>query len=441
MPTAVLQKSLRQGLVTNDPYDAARDRFGRIKRYQWENHSGATGGTERFHLAHAFDGASNRLFDEDKVYETNSKVFAFDDLDRVVGRDDGLIDLSGTPEIDSFWLADGRDWGLDHLGNPVDGVNPEDNIDTDFAEDYSGVVIDKANQITKNTHKADALMDRHDAEFTASAEVDLFTTVVRGSGSTSITASHSGSDFVKISSGSATDPGLAIMGPEVGIVPFGVEFKVPTIPSSGTTGLVGYVFGYKSINDYWVIGKDMETGDGKWYLYHMHDSVIRRTRTLLWLATFGLLAAATAGVVGHLTSPVQIDEDASASSGPHDQSPTRGSADAQRMPDRAALQQVATRDIRQRLFDPPVVVPKPPPPKPLPPIELLSTILRSSSGGNASAWVRDGQTTRKVMVGDTIGPESNPATVTAIQTNRLLLGHEGREVEVGLAGTGGGGRR
>lgn len=164
---------------------------------------------------------------------------------------------------------------------------------------------------------------------------------------------------------------------------------------------------------------------------------IRRTRSLLWLTTVSLLAAAAAGVVVHRVSPVQLDVNHASSTTPRGPATSQGPTDNHQAPDRAALQRVASRDIRQRLFDPPVVAPKPPPPKPLPPIELLSTILRSNSGGDPSAWVRDGQTTRKVKVGDTIGPENNPATVTAIQTDRLLLDHEGREVEVGLAGSGG----
>jgi hypothetical protein len=168
---------------------------------------------------------------------------------------------------------------------------------------------------------------------------------------------------------------------------------------------------------------------------------IRRTRSLLWLTTIGLLAAAAAGVVLHIVSPVQVDQDVSTSSRSGDQSALRNTTEERQTPDHAALQQVAARDIRQRLFDPPVVAPKPPPPKPLPPIELLSTILRANTAGDASAWVRDGQATRKVKVGDTIGPDNNPATITAIHTNKLLLEHEGREVEVSHVGSGGGGRR
>ncbi len=169
---------------------------------------------------------------------------------------------------------------------------------------------------------------------------------------------------------------------------------------------------------------------------------VRRSRMLLWLTTVGLLAVAAAGVLVHLNTPVQLTstpESASNNNG-IEQGPD---AELQRPSINVAeLHQVASRDIRQQLFDPPVVVPPPPPPKTLPPIELLSTILRpNSQGGDTSvdsggtsggggAWVRDEQTMRKVKVGDTIGPEDNSATVKAIKKDRLLLDHEGREVEV-----------
>ncbi len=104
----------------------------------------------------------------------------------------------------------------------------------------------------------------------------------------------------------------------------------------------------------------------------------------------------------------------------------------------ASLQRVASKNIRQQLFDPPIAVVKPPPPKPLPPIELISTIL--GDNGQHRAWVRDGQTLRKIVAGDTVGTDSNPATVVSIEVDRLVLQHETKQVEVSQQ-AGGGGRR
>lgn len=155
---------------------------------------------------------------------------------------------------------------------------------------------------------------------------------------------------------------------------------------------------------------------------------VRRIRILLWLTTSGLLVLA-GGVVGlHWGSPPQIaaSDSARAKSGDAGSPPTANEAAPEL--NRAELKQVASRDLRQRLFDPPVVAPKPPPPKPLPKIELISTILRNQ--GEASAWVRDGATTRKISIGDSVGPENNPAKVIAIDADRIILEHESGEAEV-----------
>jgi len=155
---------------------------------------------------------------------------------------------------------------------------------------------------------------------------------------------------------------------------------------------------------------------------------LRRIRILLWLTTSGLLVLA-GGVVGlHWVSPPQITTSDSswAKNGDAGSPPTENTAS----PDlnRAELKQVASRHLRQRLFDPPVVAPKPPPPKSLSKVELISTILRNQ--GEASAWVRDGATTRKVSIGDSVGPENNPAKVIAIHADRIILEHESGEAEV-----------
>lgn len=107
--------------------------------------------------------------------------------------------------------------------------------------------------------------------------------------------------------------------------------------------------------------------------------------------------------------------------------------------DPTSLQRVASKNIRQQLFDPPLKPVKPPPPKPLPPIELISTIL--GDNGQHRAWVRDGQTLRKIVVGDILGTAGNPAAVISIEVDRLVLRHEDKRVEVGQQSTTGGRRK
>lgn len=160
----------------------------------------------------------------------------------------------------------------------------------------------------------------------------------------------------------------------------------------------------------------------------------RKIRAMLWLGTACLLVAAVSVVALHFALPAEIESgDAVASTTQHTESTT-----TQQRVDPANLQRVASKDIRQQLFDPPVQVQKPPPPKPLPPIELISTILGDQ--GQHRAWVRDGQTLRKIVAGDTLGTGDNPATVERIEVDCLVLQHEGKQVEVNQQGESGGRR-
>lgn len=167
-----------------------------------------------------------------------------------------------------------------------------------------------------------------------------------------------------------------------------------------------------------------------------NDMNTRRIRSLLWLMTSVSLAA-TAVVIGwHLRVPPTIESTTQTTANDGALARVTPIDRAYVLVDQASLVQAAHKDIRQRLFDPPVETPKPPPLKPLPPIELVSTILRGQH--DHSAWVRDGQNTRKVAVGDRLGPDNNHAMVMAITAERLVLEHEGKRVEIEQATAGGG---
>ena len=160
----------------------------------------------------------------------------------------------------------------------------------------------------------------------------------------------------------------------------------------------------------------------------------RNTRALLWLCTASLLGLAVAVVCLHVLFPARAQTIApdGYQALPVEQVQNTPASFAV---DPASLQRVASKDIRQRLFDPPVEPPKPPQPKPLPQIELISTIL--GDNGQHRAWVRDGQTIRKVMVGDTLGTADNPATVESIEKEKLILQHDSKQIEVTQATNGG----
>lgn len=172
----------------------------------------------------------------------------------------------------------------------------------------------------------------------------------------------------------------------------------------------------------------------------------RRLRHLLYGNAAALLLAAP-GVGLWLIGPPPNDltgrGDVPGSAAPRAVSDAPRSPD---LPDREALIALAGQPLRQQLFDPP---PPPaqaaPPPPPLPAVELISTVLPSQ--GEPSAWVREpaqGNTPRnprKVRVGDVLGPEDNPAIITAIEPDRLLVEHHGEVKPISRSDAASGGRR
>ncbi len=163
---------------------------------------------------------------------------------------------------------------------------------------------------------------------------------------------------------------------------------------------------------------------------------VRKTRAMLWLGSASLFVACGFVVALHIVVPADIEFEPADSS----IAMTVESRDDQTTTpiDPASLQRVASKNIRQQLFDPPVELPKPPPPKPLPPIELISTILGDND--QHRAWVRDGQTLRKVIAGDTLGTPDNPVLVEKIMADHLLLQHEDKQIEVTQQAASGGRR-
>lgn len=171
----------------------------------------------------------------------------------------------------------------------------------------------------------------------------------------------------------------------------------------------------------------------------------RQLRRLLWGTAASLTLAAGAAVAWpFLTPPIPEDHVLATD---HDDGLLQVS-DADRamqsqLPARDKFLALAERPLRQQLFDPPPEPePAPPPPPALPGVELISTVIRSS--GPPSAWVREaatGNTARRVVVGDVLGPNDNPATITAIEPDRLVVEHHGEIKPIERASESNGGRR
>ncbi len=86
------------------------DRFGRIVDQNWTD-----GTTSVDHFAYGYDRNSNRLFKENLLSAGNSKLYAYDDLNRLTNMQRGMLNgakdaITGTP-------GRTQGWELDALGN------------------------------------------------------------------------------------------------------------------------------------------------------------------------------------------------------------------------------------------------------------------------------------------------------------------------------------
>lgn len=169
----------------------------------------------------------------------------------------------------------------------------------------------------------------------------------------------------------------------------------------------------------------------------------RQLRHSLSLAAAGLTLVAVGVVVWAVLVPPSQHQSPNTQGLAPAGDPAQGNLSIAPPPNRSALLALAETPLRQQLFDPPPQPPeRPPPPPPMPGIELISTILPSN--GEPSAWVREaanGNTPRKVRVGDVLGPANNTATVTAIEPDRLLVEHSGEVKPIERTAGAPGGRR
>ncbi len=96
------------------------------------------------------------------------------------------------------------------------------------------------------------------------------------------------------------------------------------------------------------------------------------------------------------------------------------------------LQRVASAPLRQRLFDPP---PAPPPQvveKVVPPprVKLIGTMINARQPSALIADERGNVEIKKV--GESVGPENNPAIIRVIASDQVTLEHRGVAVQLDM---------
>ena len=250
-----------EGDLSGDPYDASIDRFGRIVRQQWEDYASGTGTGDIFHVKHAYDRSGNRLYADRQVYTSDSQYYQYDTLDRLEEFKSGLSDMDGgsppAPQsIEAYWTFDKRGFGLDQMGNQL-------SIDTPEATGYitHEVASGQANEYTSRSTKAEVAKAAFEDDFSNSSTEGNWT---RPSGSGNGRSIASDVLTVSAVTNSGDPDGVFLWSPLIGPLTGEVQIEFPSGSASGD--LAGFVFGYKSNDDYWLLVR--EYGTDVVTLYH-----------------------------------------------------------------------------------------------------------------------------------------------------------------------------
>jgi len=199
--------------------------------------------------------AANTVYGSASTTYTNSSGTTYDELNRLAVFKKGQINGSNNDAV-SNWTTNQQDWTLDIVGNQ-----------TATESSYYQNTFDKANKLT--ARKALANSNRptvDDDEFTTNTAANWSA----NSGTTfDVNSTNAGQMTVTAVPAAGA---IILTGKTMGVMKGHIKF---TFPTGTTTGQAGFVFGYKSINDYWLNVEDFATQQGNFY------HVVSGTKTLV----------------------------------------------------------------------------------------------------------------------------------------------------------------
>ena len=243
---------------TSDTY-AGFDRFGRVISHPWLDYSAGAGNeVDVIHIAHGYDRASNRLYADRQVYQSYSEDYTYDQLHRLTQYEKGQLDPTangGTGAVSDLWKLHKQAWTLDAVGNQLA-------VDTEIGNDFITATFNAANEMTTR----DSLSDQRrplvsELDFDSSTETAVMVSVgdsadgvssdafdVNTTNAGKLTISAVGQDtFGGVQEEEART--MVLIGDNICHLHW--ETKI-TFPSGTSSGQAGFVFGYKSPNDYWL---------------------------------------------------------------------------------------------------------------------------------------------------------------------------------------------
>ncbi|MEM9753205.1 MAG: hypothetical protein AAF916_07440 [Planctomycetota bacterium] len=240
------------------------DGFGRIAQQRWLDVTTPSTPVAVYDARHGYDRSSNRLYSDRQKYASYSETYAYDGLHRLASYDAGEIkaDLSG---IEDYWSIRASAWTLDALGNPL-------SIDEyTYADYYDNAQFNDANEMLSREISANRRTPVSFDSFHYASSLDDWE--VPGNDTVSVSGGRLYVDTISADNFDGhteqTPRAILLLGEEVG--PTSLQGAGAWPVSQTTDGRSGFVFGYKSPNDYWigVLKRDPVNSNHKREIYHV----------------------------------------------------------------------------------------------------------------------------------------------------------------------------
>ncbi|QQE13182.1 hypothetical protein JD969_06895 [Planctomycetota bacterium] len=246
--------------------DEHLDRFSRINKLKWERYDDNGDVVDDiFNINHAYDRASNRLYADRVEYPRASHLYSYDDLHRLKGYEAGTITgLPTSPDIKKVGIVDLTEWKLDQLGNQLEIKKLNVYKDREVRHKQA---VNKANEYEYRKTLA-GRNPRFVSGFSNTTQaadweqLDVSDQFVFNSG---------GSSMLEVTNVAGSEATILLAMPETGQSNIGCYTQFPTGTVDGAEA--GLVFGYKSVNDYWLYVRQYNAAQSYVKLYHVENGV------------------------------------------------------------------------------------------------------------------------------------------------------------------------
>ncbi|QQE14014.1 RHS repeat-associated core domain-containing protein [Planctomycetota bacterium] len=246
--------------------DEHLDRFSRINKLKWERYDDNGDVVDDiFNINHAYDRASNRLYADRVEYPRASHLYSYDDLHRLKGYEAGTITgLPTSPDIKKVGIVDLTEWKLDQLGNQLEIKKLNQFKDKEIRHKQA---VNKANEYEYRKTLA-GRNPRFISGFSSTTNADDWDQLDT---SDQFVFNSGGSSMLEVTSVAGSEATILLAMPETGQSNIGCYTQFPTDTVDGAEA--GFVFGYKSADDYWLYVRQYNAAQSYVKLYHVENGV------------------------------------------------------------------------------------------------------------------------------------------------------------------------